>query len=80
MLDKQLVAQGESFKQDGGFRERMNTVRIEERDKEIPENAPTCPECGKKMRKCIAKAGTNAGNPFWGCSGFPDCKGIRKFE
>ncbi len=79
MLDKQLAAQGESFRQDGGFRERMNTVRIEEKDKNIPEDAPICPECGKMMRKCIAKAGQNAGNPFWGCSGFPDCKGIINF-
>ena len=80
MLEKQITAQGESFKQEGGFRERLNTVRIEEKDKNIPEDAPTCPECGKQMRKCIAKAGTNAGNPFWGCLGFPDCKGVRSFE
>jgi four helix bundle suffix protein len=80
MLEKQITAQGESFKQEGGFRERMNTVRIEEKDKNIPKDAPTCPECGKKMRKCIAKAGQNAGKPFWGCSGFPDCKGIRNFD
>ncbi len=23
-----------------------------------------------------AKAGKNAGKPFWGCSAYPDCKGI----
>jgi restriction system protein len=80
ILQKQITTQGEAFKQEGGFRERMNTVRIEERDKKIPTDAPTCPECGKKMRKCIAKAGQNAGNPFWGCTGFPDCKGIKNCE
>ncbi|WP_372845631.1 hypothetical protein [Pontiella sp.] len=23
-----------------------------------------------------AKAGKNAGHQFWGCSGYPDCKGV----
>lgn len=38
---------------------------------------PTCPRCGAAMVKRIAKQGSNAGNAFWGCSGFPACRGIR---
>jgi restriction system protein len=38
---------------------------------------PACPRCGSPMVKRVAKQGANAGNPFWGCSKFPDCRGIR---
>jgi|APLak6261699311_1056244.scaffolds.fasta_scaffold00073_69 restriction system protein len=35
-----------------------------------------CPKCGSDMVKRIAKRGENAGNMFFGCSRYPDCKGI----
>lgn len=38
-----------------------------------PEKAPKCPKCGKLMRKRRAKDGSE----FWGCSGYPSCKGTR---
>jgi restriction system protein len=38
--------------------------------------APVCPRCGAAMIKRIAKQGANAGNPFWGCSSFPNCRGV----
>jgi restriction system protein len=41
---------------------------------------PTCPRCGAAMVNRIAKQGPNAGNPFWGCSGFPACRGVRPIE
>ncbi len=37
---------------------------------------PSCPKCGGKMIRMTAKAGVNAGQDFWGCSAFPDCRGI----
>lgn len=33
-----------------------------------------CPKCGKQMVKRVAKQGANAGNEFWGCSGYPQCR------
>jgi restriction system protein len=36
-----------------------------------------CPACGSAMVKCVAKRGRFAGDPFWGCSKFPTCHGIR---
>jgi DNA topoisomerase I len=36
--------------------------------------AHNCPKCNKTLRKLTAKKGTNAGNQFWACSGYPDCK------
>lgn len=37
---------------------------------------PVCPKCGRKMIRRTAKVGANAGQDFWGCSGFPDCREI----
>lgn len=37
---------------------------------------PSCPKCGAEMKKRLARQGSNAGNEFWGCSGYPACKGI----
>lgn len=39
--------------------------------------APTCPKCGSVMVRRIAKRGQNAGSEFFGCSRYPECKGIR---
>ncbi|SRR6266480_600557 len=33
-----------------------------------------CTECGRPMVRRIAKRGALAGEPFWGCSGYPDCR------
>jgi restriction system protein len=38
---------------------------------------PHCPLCGSPMIRRTARRGTNAGNTFWGCARFPDCRGIR---
>ena len=32
-----------------------------------------CPKCGQPLVLRTAKKGENAGNQFWGCSGFPKC-------
>ncbi|MDE2118222.1 MAG: restriction endonuclease [Betaproteobacteria bacterium] len=37
---------------------------------------PGCPKCGKDMVKQTARKGANAGKVFWGCSNFPQCRGI----
>lgn len=38
---------------------------------------PPCPVCSKTMVRRSAKRGANAGSQFWGCSGYPACKGTR---
>ncbi len=37
---------------------------------------PACPQCGKSMVLRTARQGKNKGNSFWGCSGYPECKGV----
>jgi four helix bundle suffix protein len=77
MLSRQMQVLGEVFLQDGGFRERLHQGRVEAR---AGEAAPACPECGKPMQKRTARAGQNAGQEFWGCSGYSQCRGIRRGE
>jgi hypothetical protein len=36
-----------------------------------------CPMCGAPMVKRRAKKGASAGQEFWGCSGYPQCRGTR---
>jgi restriction system protein len=42
----------------------------------IPQKSPSCPRCNSQMVLRTAKKGANAGNQFWGCSRYPECKGI----
>ena len=46
-----------------------------------PRVAPTlgssCPLCSKPMARRTAKRGANAGGEFWGCTGYPACRGTR---
>lgn len=37
---------------------------------------PLCPLCNSVMLKRVARKGKNAGSVFWGCSQFPDCRGV----
>lgn len=39
--------------------------------------APTCPTCGSPMVRRTARKSSYAGNAFWGCSRYPQCRGIR---
>lgn len=39
---------------------------------------PICPVCSSPMVKRLARRGANAGNEFWGCSRYPNCKGVAK--
>jgi len=40
-------------------------------------STPDCPVCGTSMVRRVAKKGGNAGEAFWGCSHFPQCRGTR---
>jgi len=48
---------------------------IEEKQR---KDANSCPKCGKPMILRTAQRGTNEGNQFWGCSGFPICKTVKQ--
>jgi hypothetical protein len=56
--------------QKGGIKEKMFSARLEAR---AEPDAPKCPQCGEQMRKRSSARG-----PFWGCSHYPQCKGVRQ--
>jgi len=46
---------------------------------EAPQpEAPACPFCRKTMVIRVARTGANAGGKFWGCTAYPQCRGIRQ--
>jgi four helix bundle suffix protein len=69
MLGRQLNRLEKDFVAQGGIKEKMYQARVEARKE---PDAPTCPQCEKPMRKRNSTRGD-----FWGCSGYPDCKGTR---
>mgnify|MGYP000943736245 CR=1 FL=1 len=80
LLHRQMESLAADFREEGGFTERLSKARLETRDAQVAAQvAPSCPKCGKPMRKMIARKGRNAGNPFWSCTGYPDCDGTRNY-
>ncbi len=79
LLKRQIEAQERSFVEDGGFTERLYQARSDFK-KGSPQAAqgPACPRCGKPMMRRTARQGPRAGQPFWGCSAYPDCTGTRQ--
>ncbi|GBG16036.1 restriction system protein [Novimethylophilus kurashikiensis] len=50
---------------------------IENTDNPTPQlSSPICPNCGNAMVLRKARKGANVGNRFWGCSKYPNCRGI----
>jgi len=84
LLKRQLESQSREFLEKGGFTENLHAARVAKRQSEKGDNSgpsdketPACPACGKPMRRRTAGKGPNTGQPFWGCSGYPDCRGTK---
>jgi hypothetical protein len=41
---------------------------------------PRCPKCGSDMVLRTARSGANQAEKFWGCPGFPQCRGMLKYS
>jgi len=87
LLDRQIGALERQFVEGGGYSEQLATARIAHRagkgknptDRSDPaELIPACPQCGGATVLRTAKTGKNAGQQFWGCTSYPDCKGLVK--
>ena len=75
-LKGQMDKTADAFLEEGGFTERMSRARIAARDEKARAShgdTQKCPRCGRDLRKMVARKGRNAGNEFWGCSGYPEC-------
>ena len=77
LLDQQIQALEEQFVTEGGYSELLAKERLKERKKKkTTDPVPPCPKCKSPMVLRTAKNGKNAGHQFWGCSAYPDCKGV----
>jgi len=83
LLDKQIEALEAQFVNDGGYSEQLAVARMAkrtadrtDRKDQMAGKAPDCPKCGKPMALRTAQKGNKSGKQFWGCSGYPECKGI----
>ena len=78
MMDKYIKSIGEEFAANGGFRERLTTVRSEARAEKdgAPADAPACPQCGALMRQRRTRKDNR---PFWGCTQYPACRGVVEY-
>ncbi len=74
LLRQQLRGQAREFAEKGGFTENLYSTRKQARER---TETPACPDCGKPMRQRTAKQGKQAGEAFWGCRAYPECKCIR---
>jgi len=84
LLDRQIAGLEREFIHRGGYSERLAAARMEERRKLPPspeqsagQPVPACPLCAKPMALRTARKGEHAGLQFWGCTGYPACKGTR---
>jgi len=88
LLDQQIAAVEKQFVEEGGYSEQLAAARLAERERkkgnpadpsdqtDPADRIPACPQCGKAMVLRTAKTGKTAGRQFWGCSAYPDCRGV----
>ena len=85
LLDQQIAAVERQFIDEGGYSEQLATARLVERARrqapptdcaDQADRIPHCPRCGKLMVLRTAKSGSKTGQQFWGCSAYPECKGV----
>jgi len=80
LLKRQLESQGQTFVESGGFTEKLYGARKRKSDRSDKSDKPLCPVCGRTMLMRTARKGPKSGQRFWGCSGYPDCKGTLEGE
>lgn len=62
------------------YREELLRQKEEKNVDQRASTEPTCPRCGGKLVKRVARKGTNAGNVFYGCENYPKCRGLMSEE
>jgi four helix bundle suffix protein len=94
LLDRQIAALEKQFVEEGGYSEQLAAARLvarsrkkkgdqadrsDQTDQTDPtDHIPACPLCGSPTVLRTAKSGKNAGKQFWGCSAYPECRGVVK--
>lgn len=75
-----IVEKIESGRLERGFKtNRQHVKHVKEIVKEKPDTK-SCSKCGDNMVLRKATKGKNAGNDFWGCSAFPQCRNVIEID
>ena len=82
LLDRQVAGLERQFIHEGGYSERLAAARVTERQRQqqtepAASRGPACPRCGRGMVLRTARKGELSGSQFWGCPGYPECKGTQ---
>ena len=74
-----LIQQAKTAQAGAGRATRSSSARAAPVAVEAPAalKAISCPICSGAMVQRMAKRGDNAGKAFWGCTGYPSCRGTR---
>lgn len=59
------------------YRPAPNPTPVQTSGKRPAASTPACPLCQRQMVQRTARRGRHSGRPFWGCSGYPRCRGTR---
>ena len=62
------------------YREELLRQKEEKNAGQSASTEPTCPRCGGKLVKRVARKGANAGSVFYGCENYPKCRGLMSEE
>ncbi len=83
LLVRQVAAPERScLSQSGGSEKPASARSAEKHAMKHPTDpsdtkAPACKLCGKPMALRTARKGKSEGRSFWGCTGYPECKGTK---
>ncbi len=79
--DAQVAEIAEVIKQWAGTvsdeqrRQHVKNLRRNHRAVSLNVGSPACPRCGQSM---VLRTNRKTGDKFWGCPGYPQCRGTRK--
>lgn len=72
-----VIANIESGRLSPSFKTNNEHVKHVKSNLAEKKNGQLCPKCGSQLVLRVAKQGTNKGNEFTACSGFPKCRFVR---
>jgi len=73
---KEIINKIEMGRLSPSFKTHRKHITHVQKIKSEKQNGVVCHQCGSLMSLREAKSGQNAGKQFWGCSKFPQCRGI----
>ncbi|HRZ07675.1 MAG TPA: restriction endonuclease [Candidatus Contendobacter sp.] len=81
---KELLRMVEGVQKGGGSLDTPTATRIEPTlaftPSELTSAKLLCPQCKAPMVRRVARQGRNAGQAFWGCSRFPECRATQPVQ